>query len=59
MAKVSEMQILENCMLQLETKPKNRILENSVQTQDDEEKSMKTLSPARITAPKPTEPRQR
>jgi len=48
-AKDSEMQSFENRMLQLETKPYNRILENSVQPQEDEGKSPKAFPTAWIT----------
>jgi len=40
------MQNFENRMLQLETKPKSRIAENSVQPQEDKGKSPKVLPTA-------------
>ena len=50
------MQSFENRMLQLETKPNNRISENSVQPQEDEGKSPKTFPTAWITAPSQLNP---
>jgi len=50
------MQNFENRMLQLETKPNNRILENSVQPQQDEGKSLKPFPTASITAPSQLNP---
>ena len=55
-AKDSEMQSFENRMLQLETKPKISISENSVQPQEDEGKSPKALPTAWITAPSQLNP---
>ena len=45
------MQSFENRLLQLETKPNNRISENSVQPQEDEGKSSKAFPTAWTTAP--------
>jgi len=50
------MQSFENRMLQLKTKPKNRISENSVQPQGDEGKSLKAFPTAWITAPSQLNP---
>ena len=50
------MQSFENRTLQLETKPKHRISENSVQPQEDEGQSPKALPTARITAPSQLNP---
>ena len=50
------MQSFENRMLQLETKPNNRILENSVQPQQDKGKSPKAFPTAWITAPSQLNP---
>ena len=50
------MQSFENRMRQLETKPNNRILENSVQPQEDEGKSPKAFPMAWITAPSQVNP---
>ena len=54
--KGSEIQSFENRTLQLETKPRNRISENSVQPQADEEKSPKEFPTAWITAPSQLNP---
>ena len=50
------MQSFENRMLQVETKPNNRILENSVQPQEDKGKSPKAFPTAWITAPSQLNP---
>jgi len=50
------MQSFENRMLHLESKPNNRILENSVQPQQDKGKSPKAFPTAWITAPSQLNP---
>ena len=50
------MQSFENRMLQLEIEPRNRILENSVQPQEDDGKPPKAFPTAWITAPSQLNP---
>ena len=50
------MQSFENRTLQLETKPKHRISENSVQPQEDDGKPPKAFPTAWITAPSQLNP---
>jgi len=55
-AKESEMQSFENRMLQLETKPKNRISGNSVKPQEDEGQFPKAFFTALTNAPSKLNP---